>query len=69
MNFLVRKSTRAFHRCGAFPRLLDRIQLQFVGRTGQKPSDVKKLLIPDWIENSRSMYEEKEDADLPHCDP
>jgi len=63
------KSTRAFHLCGAFPHLLDRIQFQFVGRTCQKPSDVKELLIPDCIENSGWAHEEKEDADLPHCDP
>jgi hypothetical protein len=54
LNFLVRKSTWAFHRCGALPQLLDAIQFKFVGRTREKPSDVKELLIPDWIEKSGS---------------
>jgi hypothetical protein len=47
LNFLVRKPTWAFHRCGAFPQLLDAIQLKFVGRAREKTSDVKELLIPD----------------------
>jgi hypothetical protein len=47
LNFLVRKSTWAFHRCRAFPQFLDAIQLKFVGRARKKTSDVKELLIPD----------------------
>jgi len=50
-NFLVRQFTRAVHRCCAVPQLLDVIQFEFIDRTRQKPSDIKKLLIPDCIEN------------------
>jgi hypothetical protein len=52
LNFLVRKSICAIERCSASPQLLDGIQFEFVGRTCQKSSDIKKLLIPDCIEDS-----------------
>jgi hypothetical protein len=48
--FLVRKSTWAVHCCGFVPQLLDGIQFEFIDRTRQKSSDVKKLLIPDCTE-------------------
>ena len=49
LNFLVRKSTSqwAVGRYGSVPQLLDGIQFEFIDRTREKPSDVKKLLIPD----------------------
>jgi hypothetical protein len=68
LSFLVRKSIYAIERCSAFPQRLDGIQFEFVGGTCQKSSDIKELLIPDFIENSRQVYEEKYDADLQHCD-
>jgi hypothetical protein len=52
LNFLVRKSICAIELCIAFPQPLDGIQFKFVGRTCQKSSDIKELLIPDCIENS-----------------
>jgi hypothetical protein len=69
LNFLVRESICVIQRCSGFPQPLDGIQFDFVGRTCQKSSDIKELLIPDCIENSGWVYEEKDDADLPHCDP
>jgi hypothetical protein len=48
--FLARKSTRAVHCCGFVPQILDGIQFEFIDRTRQKSSDVKKLLIPDCTE-------------------
>jgi hypothetical protein len=68
LNSLVRKSIYAIERCIAFPQPLDGIQLEFVGRTCQKSSDIKKLLIPDCIKNSGQVYEEKGDTDLQRCD-
>jgi hypothetical protein len=68
LSFLVRKSICTTERWSAFPAPLDGIQFEFVGRTCQKSSDIKELLIPDCIENSGWVYEKKEDADLPHCD-
>jgi len=65
--FLVRKSICAVGRCRVFPQPLDSIQFESVGRTCQKSSDIKKLLIPGCIENSGLVYEEKDDADLQHC--
>jgi hypothetical protein len=50
LNFLVRKSARAVHNCGSVPQLLDGIQFEFINRTREKSSDVKKLLIPDYKE-------------------
>ena len=52
LNILVRKSTWAIHRCSVVPLLLDGIQFELINRTRKKTSDVKKLLIPDCIENS-----------------
>jgi hypothetical protein len=48
--FLVRKSTWAVLCCGSVPQLLNGIQFEFIDRTRQKSSDVKKLLIPDCTE-------------------
>ena len=50
LKFLVWKSIGAVHRCGSVPQLLGGIQFEFIDRTRQKPSDVKKLLIPDCTE-------------------
>jgi hypothetical protein len=47
LKFLIWKSTWAVHSCGSVPQLLDGIQFEFIDRTREKSSDVKKLLIPD----------------------
>jgi hypothetical protein len=68
LNFLVRKSTWPFHRCSAVPQLLDGIQFEFIDRTREKPSNVKKLLIPDCKEISGIVHEEMDGANLTRCD-
>ena len=48
--FLVRKSTWTAHCCGSVPQFLDGVQFEFIDRTRQESSDIKKLLIPDCAE-------------------
>src|SRR6266478_4882163 len=67
LNFLVRKPTWTVGCCGAVPQLLDSGHFKFINRTRKKTSDVKKLVIPDCIEDSGLMHEENDDADLLHC--
>jgi hypothetical protein len=50
LNFLGRKSTWVIHRGGVVPQFLDGTQFKFIDRTRQKPSDVKKFLIPGCTE-------------------
>jgi hypothetical protein len=68
LNFLGRKSTWAVHSCDSVPQLLDGIQFEFIDRTREKSSDVKKLLIPDCKGKLGLVHEEMDGANLPHCD-
>jgi hypothetical protein len=52
LNFHVGKSTWPFHHCGAVPQLLDGVQFEFIDRTREKSSNVKKLFIPDCKDQS-----------------
>ena len=51
LNFLVRKFTWAVHCCSSVPQPLDGNQFEFIDRTRQKSTNIKKLLIPDCTES------------------
>jgi hypothetical protein len=48
LNFLIRKSTWAIRRRGAFPKLLDVFQFELICETCEKAPNIEELFIPDY---------------------